>query len=350
MGTIEEIINLGSEKNATDIHICAGRPVQYRLQGILNSLNDQSLSPELTKNYAKSLAGENIYKQLEEDLSVDFAKTVGDGVRIRCNIYKESGNYACAIRILPKDIPSVEGLLIPLKVLEISKKTKGLILVTGPTGHGKTTTLASIIDGINQGEKKHIITLEDPIEYLHYHKNSIVNQREIGIDVKTFGSGLRDSLRQDPDIIMVGEMRDCETIATALTAAETGHLVFGTLHTMDCASTISRIVDVFPPDQQEQIRVMLADVIECVVSQRLVPLIDGTRQGVHEVMTATPAIRSLIRDNKVFQIYSQIQISQKDGMQTMEDSLLEVYKKGLGKKSELLKFSNNPEALERKMM
>lgn len=349
MGTIEEIIILGNQHNATDIHICVGRPIQYRIQGALTNLSETMICHQLAERYAKELAGEIIFQQVKKDLSGDFAKTIGDELRIRCNIYKEKGNFACAIRILPKEIPNARSLLIPGKVLELSKKTKGLILVTGPTGHGKTSTLASIIDGINQKEKKHIITLEDPIEYVYSHKNSIINQREIGVDAKTFASGLKDSLRQDPDIIMVGEMRDCETIATALTAAETGHLVLATLHTMDCASTISRIVDVFPPDQQAQIRVMLADVIECVISQRLVSRLDGTRQGVHEVMTATPAIRSLIRENKTFQIYSQMQISQKDGMQTMDDSLLDAYNKGQFKKEELLKHSNNPEQLARKM-
>ncbi|MFI3141188.1 MAG: PilT/PilU family type 4a pilus ATPase [Clostridia bacterium] len=346
---INEIINIGSQMKASDIHLCVGRNIQYRVQGNLVCVQEEILQSSDVEQYARSLTDETLFEKIDQDLSVDFAKTIGNQVRIRCNIYKTNGNYACAIRILPHEIPSCESLDIPQSVIDISNKTKGLVLVTGPTSHGKTTTIASLINRINENENKHIITLEDPIEYVHTHKKSIVNQREIYSDAHSFASGLRAALRQDPDVILVGEMRDCETISTALTAAETGHLVLATLHTMDCATTINRIIDVFEPAQQAQIRVMLADVIECIVSQRLVPLKDGTRAAVYEVMTATSAIRNLIRENKTFQIYSQIQISRKDGMQTLDESLINLYNTGLVEKNELLKISTDPVSLQRKM-
>ncbi|MFI3115303.1 MAG: PilT/PilU family type 4a pilus ATPase [Clostridia bacterium] len=348
MQSINEIIKNASDINASDIHICVGRSVQYRVGGNLKSANSIELKPEDVENYAKSLVEPNIFD--ESQLSMDFAKTIDDYIRIRCNIYKEKGNFACAIRILPLDVPCPKSLFLPKTVIDIADKTRGLVLVTGPTGHGKTTTLAGITNYINENYNKHIITLEDPIEYVHSHKKSIINQREIGIDANTFDTGLRDALRQDPDIILVGEMRDTKTIETALTASETGHLVLATLHTMDCATTISRIVDVFPAEKQAQIRVMLADVIECIISQRLVTLKDGSRRAVYEVLTATSAVKSLIRENQPFQLYSQMQISKKDGMKTLDESLFDMYKTGLAEKEELIKLSLNPVELERKMI
>lgn len=347
MMTITKLIQQGKELNASDIHICVGNYVQYRIKGTLVNLNNIILEEQEVKAYMRDLMDERLMEKLKNNLSVDFATTIDGDIRIRCNIYKAGGNYSCAIRILPYQIPTCDSLFIPNSIIDSSKKAKGLILVTGATSQGKSTTLAALIGRINQKDKKHIITLEDPIEYVHTPQSSVVNQREIGFDTLSFSSGLRDALRQDPDIILVGEMRDCETISTALTAAETGHLVLATLHTMDCASTISRIIDVFPPSQQNQISVMLADVLECVIAQKLILLKDESRRAVFEIMTGTAAIRSLIRDNKTFQLYSQMQMSSKDGMQTMDQSLLSLYKTGLVEVSNLLEAANDSAWLEK---
>lgn len=345
---VNEIIEQGANIGASDIHICVGKAIQFRVHGALQSFGQEEITGEEVKRLVQDLAGEELFQEAEKNMSVDFSKTVG-GVRIRSNVFKDKGNYACAIRIVMSQVASCESLGVPESIMKIKDKSKGLLLVTGPTSHGKSTTLAALINEINESQSKHIITLEDPIEYVHEHKMSLINQREIGIDAVSFPSGLRDALRQDPDLILVGEMRDCETISTALTAAETGHLVFATLHTMDCAGTVSRVVDVFPAEQQAQIRVMLADVIEGIVSQRLIPLKDGRRCAVHEVMIATPAIRSLIRENKQSQLYSQIQISQRDGMQTLDESLLRLYMTGMAEASVLLEHAHDVVWLERKM-
>lgn len=331
---INKIILEAVKQKSSDIHICVGQCVKFRVFGELKSQNEHvKLSEREVENFIEDLVGKETLEKIE--YSLDFAKEIDKIARIRCNIYRERGNFACAIRIVSREIPSCDDIKIPKSLVKKSEKNKGLILVTGPTGHGKSTTLGSLIGRINENFCKHIITLEEPIEFFHEHKNSLINQRELGVDIPSFPQGLKDALRQDPDIILVGEMRDVETISTALTSAETGHLVMSTLHTMDCASTISRVVDVFPVDGQSQIRLMLADVIEAIVSQRLVKLKDGTRCAVYEVMTATPAIRSLIRENKAHQIYSQMQLSAKDGMQTLDESLIELYKTGNVDKAEL---------------
>lgn len=346
---INEIIKHASKINGTDIHICVGRCIQTRVQGTLISIEDKILDEVDVNELIKSLVDEYTFKRIYEEFSIDFAKTINNEIRIRCNIYKEKGNLACAIRILPNIIPSCEELFVPQSVIDISNKRKGLILVTGPTGHGKTTTLAALINKINQNKNKHIITLEDPIEYVHIHNKSTVTQREIGVDVSSFPTGLRDALRQDPDIILIGEMRDCETIQTAITAAETGHLVLATLHTIDCATTISRIIDIFPVEKQAQIRIMLAEVLECIVSQRLISLNDGTNRAVFEVMTSSSAVKNIIRENKPYQLYSQIQLGQNFGMQTLDDSLLDVYKQNVAKKTTLLSLAYEPVLLEKRM-
>lgn len=342
---IETVIKKAEALCASDIHICAYDRIRYRVRGELILDDGAPLTPEDTKRFAFSLLDEK-----DEALqSVDLAKTMKDGLRIRCNIYKERGNIALAIRLLPSDIPSCEELGIPESVIANAKKSKGLILVTGPTSHGKTTTLAALTNMLNSLYSLHIITLEDPIEYIHSPKRSMVNQREVGKDSPSFSVALRDSLREDPDVILVGEMRDCETISTALTAAETGHLVMATLHTTGCAATVSRIVDVFPPEQQFQIRVMLAEVLNCIVCQKLIPLNDGTRKAAFEVMTATPAVCSLIREGKPHQLYSQMQISKDSGMQTMDESLLSLYNAGVADKMTVLRNGSDPAWLSCRM-
>lgn len=343
---INDIIREAEKMNASDIHMCVGQCIKFRVLGELLSHNqEEQVSKKDIERYILELAGEEVFEKLE--YSIDFAKEIENEVRIRCNVYKERGNIACAIRIVKNEIPTCKKLKIPKSIIEATEKSRGLVLVTGPTSHGKSTTLGSLINRINENFSKHIITLEEPIEYYHEHKKSVINQRELGVDIPSFPVGLRDALRQDPDVILVGEMRDVETISTALTAGETGHLVMSTLHTMDCASTISRIVDVFPAEKQSQIRLMLADVIEVIVSQRLVNLKDGTRCAVYEVMTATPGIRSLIRENKSHQIYSQMQLGSKDGMQTLDESLVELYKTGKVEISELYSICRDKAWLER---
>ncbi len=338
MNTIDiyKIIDDGVRRDASDIHICVGDRIRFRVQGALQYAETPVLQPDDTQHIARQLAGERLSGKGDLPQSLDFARTTADGVRIRCNLYQEKGSYACAVRILPLHIPTCEALDIPQSVVDAAERTKGLILVTGPTSHGKTTTLAALTDRLNALRSMHIITLEDPIEYVHSHKKSIVNQREIGTDAPSFSSALRDALREDPDVILVGEMRDTETIATALTAAETGHLVLATLHTTSCAATVSRVIDVFPPEQQPQIRVMFAEVLSCIVSQKLIPLRDGTRRAAYEVMTGTPAVCSLIRENKPHQLYSQIQIGRTHGMQTLDESLLSIYKSGCADRGVIL--------------
>lgn len=343
---INDIIKDALNLNASDIHICVGQCIKFRVFGELLSHNQNfRLTSKDVESYILELASPEALEKME--YSFDFAQDLENGARIRCNIYKERGNLACAIRIISKEIPSCKKLNIPKSLIKSSEKNRGLILVTGPTSHGKSTTLSALINHINENFCKHIITLEEPIEFFHDHKNSLINQRELGVDIPSFPVGLRDALRQDPDLILVGEMRDVETISTALTAGETGHLVMSTLHTMDCASTISRVVDVFPSNKQLQIRIMLADVLEAIVSQRLVNLKDGTRCAVYEVMTATPAIRSLIRENKSHQIYSQMQLGSNDGMQTLDESLLKLYKTGNVCTSELYSICRDKAWLER---
>ena len=278
----------------------------------------------------QELSGEKNFKRLEEYGECDFSVTIETGERFRVNTYKQKGNYAIAIRTITAKIPEFETLGLPEVLKKFTEKHKGLVLVTGPTGSGKSTTLASLIDIINKTQQKHIITLEDPIEYVHNHKNSLVNQREIGEDTESFNSALRAILRQDPDVILIGEMRDPETISIALTAAETGHLVFSTLHTIGAAKTIDRIVDIFPSERQQQIRTQLSTVCEGIISQQLVPTIDGRRRVVSlEVMVPNSAIRNLIRENKTYQIQNIITTSNKQGMQSMDQGLINLYTQGL---------------------
>lgn len=322
---LKEAIGLG----ASDIHITTNSPPIVRIKGKLINLSNDVVTKEIAQDLTKQIAKKERFEKIEVIGEVDFSVSLDDGTRFRVNAYKQKGNYALAIRVINIIIPSFEELNLPLSIATFTQKNKGLVLVTGPTGSGKSTTLASLIDVINKNRQTHIITLEDPIEYVHNHKKSIVNQREIGSDSKSFQSALRATLRQDPDVILIGEMRDTETISIALTAAETGHLVFSTLHTIGAAKTIDRIVDSFPSNQQQQIRTQLSTVCEGIISQQLLLTKDGNKRiAATEVMICTPAIRNLIRDNKSYQIQNAMQTGLNKGMHTMDQDLIKLYNEG----------------------
>lgn len=345
-----ELLCIGIDKNASDVHLTVGLPPTFRIDGQLVSLIEDKLTPDDTLDLVKQALDEKRLNKLNEDGEIDFSYSIPSVGRFRVNVFRQRGTYAMVLRIIPLDIPSMNELGIPPVVNELSRLPRGLILVTGPTGSGKTTTLASIINKINTERRCHIITLEDPLEYLHKHKKSIVNQREIGSDTHSFANGLRGALREDPDVILVGEMRDLETISIAITAAETGHLVLSTLHTNGAAKTIDRIVDVFPPYQQQQIRVQLSAVIEAVISQQLLPKATGSgRVAAHEIMLATPAIRNLIREGKNHQIDTSIQTSGALGMQTMDTSLINLYKRGLITKETAISQAYNMDEVKKKI-
>jgi len=325
----EEMLRLAHSKQASDIHITVNSPIIFRIHGELMPINDELLKPIDTLELAKQFMNEEQYVALQQNGDVDFSHGVAGLARFRINAYKQRGSVGLAIRIVPSRIPSMEELRLPRMASEFARKPQGLLLVTGPTGSGKSTTLASIIDHLNRTENAHIITLEDPIEFIYDHKKSMVNQREVGLDTPSFSDGLRAALRQDPDIVLVGEMRDLETISTAISAAETGHLVFGTLHTADAPQTIDRIIDVFPPAMQAQIRIQLAAVLLGVISQRLLPKSDGQgRTAAFEVLVNTPAVSNLIRTEKIYQIRSVMQTGKALGMQTMEYALRELVQQG----------------------
>ena len=334
---IFKLLEIGVELGASDIHITVDSPPIARVKGSFIKLREENLSKEDTFEMAKEITGPKKFKILEEHGEVDLSVSIKTGDRFRVNAYKQKGNYAIAIRTITSQIPTFKTLGLPDVVASFAEKHKGLVLVTGPTGSGKSTTLASLIDIINSTQERHIITLEDPIEYVHNHKKGIVNQREIGNDTDSFNAALRAALRQDPDVILVGEMRDPETVSIALTAAETGHLVFSTLHTVGSAKTIDRIVDMFPAEQQQQVRTQLSTVCEGVISQQLIKTIDGrNRVAALEVMVTTPAIRNLIRENKTYQIQNIIQTSSKIGMQSMDQELVNLFRQGKISKESVL--------------
>ncbi|WP_134700011.1 type IV pilus twitching motility protein PilT [Ammoniphilus sp. YIM 78166] len=328
-----DIIGLLKEaqaRGASDLHLTIGKAPVFRINGMLIPLGECSCTPDWTESVARDLMNEGQFEQLLIKGECDFSFGVAGISRFRINAYRQRGSISLAIRTIAQDIPPIDRLGIPPVVRQLAERHQGLLLVTGPTGSGKSTTLASVVDYINQSFSKHIITLEDPIEYLHGHKKSIVDQREIGTDTSTFSTGLRSALRQDPDVILVGEMRDLETISTAISAAETGHLVLATLHTSDAPQTIDRIIDVFPPAQQQQIRVQLAGNLAAVISQRLLPAMDGSqRMAAFEVMINNTAIANLIRQEKVHQIKSMMQTGMQQGMITMEQSLRMLMNKGI---------------------
>jgi twitching motility protein PilT len=325
MVAIVDYMKLAHQRNASDIHITVNAPVAFRIHGELQSADDRVLKPEDTLAMARELLTGEQYEEFLEQGDLDLSYEIPGVSRFRINLYRQKGYVGLTIRLIPTRIPSVEELGLPGIAVELARKPQGLVLVTGPTGSGKSTTLAALIDDINAYRQEHIITLEDPIEFLHPHKKSIVNQREVGSDTESFARGLRAALRQDPDVILVGEMRDLETISTAITAAETGHLVFGTLHTADAPQTIDRIIDVFPTGSQQQIRIQLASVLLGIIAQRLLPTADGRgRVAAMEVLVNTPAVANLIRSEKVHQVRSMMQTGKAQGMQTMDNALREL--------------------------
>jgi twitching motility protein PilT len=350
MITIEQLLEEATRRKASDVHITVGVPPILRIHGKLKYLEYDRLTPEAAHQLIRPLMTEDSKRKFEELGEIDFSYSLPRLARYRVNVFSQRGSIAAAIRLVDSVIPQPEKLGIPRSVVELQTKKRGLILVTGPTGSGKSTTLASIIDQVNKNRNAHVITLEDPIEYLHKHNRSIVNQREVGVDSQSFSNALRASLRQDPDVILVGEMRDLETISTAITAAETGHLVLSTLHTNSAASTIDRVIDVFPPHQQQQIRVQLSTVLVSIISQQLIPTYDmNGRVAAFEVLHANQAIRNLIRENKTHQITSILQTSRNVGMQTMDESLLNLCKEGVISREQALIFAADPATLERRI-
>ena len=350
---LDQVLNMAFDKNASDIHLTAGKPVVLRIDGELIETDGPIMTPQDVEEFAYPLFSDNarLKEEFDKTGEIDFSFSLKGKSRLRVNVFRQRGSMALAMRLLPMRIPAPEELGLPESVKEFCHLKRGLVLVTGATGSGKSTTLASLVNLINEKYKKHIITLEDPIEYLHRHKNSVVNQRELGSDTQSYANALRAALRQDPDVVLVGEMRDLETIATAITAAETGHLVFSTLHTNSAPETIDRIVDVFPPYQQQQIRVQLANVIEGVISQQLIHR-DGEagRVAAFEVMIANPAIRNLIRENKAYQLTSQIQISKRDGMQTMDDALFNLYVSGNISANDCVHYAQDTVAMAKRVI
>ncbi len=358
---VEEIITQAAKLSAADVHITVGRPPIVRSHGDLYPADElldkldvlrpgeiRPLTPEDTDDLARQLMTPEQYLKFREKGELDFSFSVPGVTRVRVNVFKQRNSVAIVMRLLSTRIPTFQELGLPEVLGYLARRPDGLVLVTGPTGSGKSTTLAAMIDLINREKRLHIITLEDPIEYLHKHNKSIVNQREIGQDTESFATALRAALREDPDVILVGEMRDLETIATALTAAETGHLVLATLHTASAAETIDRIVDVFPPAQQEQIRVQLANTLEGIVSQQLIPRIDRPGRVVAvEILIATPAIRNLIREGKTHQIPSLLQTGARYGMQTRDMALRSLYQRGIISREEVLNRAVDPESILR---
>lgn len=350
MITLDELLTAAKEHEASDVHISVGVPPKMRVNGALVDMNYPKLFPDDTKAIILPVLSETQSEILNKKGEVDFSYSIPNVGRYRVNAYKQRGTVSAAIRLVGTIIPKPVDLGIPKSVVDLINRQRGLVLVTGPTGSGKSTTLASILDQVNETKEKHIITLEDPIEYLHSHKKSMVNQREIGTDSNSYATALRAALREDPDVILVGEMRDLETISIAITAAETGHLVFSTLHTTGAASTIDRVIDVFPPHQQQQIRVQLAMVLECVVSQQLIAKDrQKGRVAAFEVMHNTVAIKNLIRENKTYQINSMMQTSKQIGMQTMDDCLYDLYMAGQISAESALNYAQDSQAMTRRL-
>lgn len=347
---ITQILSTAKMAGASDVHFTVGIPPKMRVNGDLISMEGNRLLPPDTAELAEQILSEKQMEIFKERGELDMAYAIRDLGRYRVNVYHQRGSVAMAFRLVGTEIPSPEKLGIPDSVMNLAQRKHGLVLVTGPTGSGKSTTLATLIDRINKTRDAHVITLEDPIEYLHQHQMSIVNQREIGIDSGSYAAALRAALREDPDVILVGEMRDFETISVAITAAETGHLVLSTLHTIGAASTVDRVIDVFPPHQQQQIRIQLSNVLEAVVSQQLIPTADGRgRVAAFEVMHVNHAIRNLIREGKTHQITSFIQTNRKLGMITMDDAIMQLYYNGKIDRDEAIDFAQDVEGMKIKI-
>ncbi len=350
MATVTDLLKATLELGASDLHLTVGRPPMYRIDGALRDNGGEMLNRDQTEALAYSIMTEKQKNKFEKNNEVDFsfgAKGIG---RFRANVYRQRGQCAVALRYIESQAKTFEDLNLPQIVKDLMNRPNGLILVTGPTGSGKSTSLAAMIDHLNEVRHEHILTIEDPIEFVHNHKNCMVNQREIMQDTESFASALKVALRQDPDIVLIGEMRDLETIQAALTIAETGHLTFGTLHTNSAAKSISRIIDVFPANQKSTIRAQLSMVLEAIVSQTLIPKISGGRVIATEVLVANDAIRSLIRDDKMHQIPGIMEIGQKDGMHTMNSDLARLYNDRQITLTDAISKSPNPEALQRLLL
>lgn len=345
MITLRQLLEDMVKMEASDLHLTVGSPPVVRVDGKLIKMQHDTLTPDMTKKLAYSIMNEKQRLKFETSSELDLSFGIENLSRFRCNAFMQRGNVAVALRQIPYRVRTFEELGLPKVVSEFSRLPRGLVLVTGPTGSGKSTTLAAVIDTINRERQCHIITVEDPIEYLHRHQASIVNQREVYSDTQSFAAALKYALREDPDVVLIGEMRDLETIEAALNISETGHLAFATLHTNSTAESINRIIDVFPTNQQEQVRISLSFSLQAVISQCLIPRIGGGRVLGLEIMVCTPAIRALIRDDKVHQIYSMIQSGQKYGMKTMNQSLADLYNSGKVSLADAMSFSSNIQEL-----
>lgn len=347
---ISEILEEAKNRGASDIHLAPGTQVMFRIDGKLVKMSEEKIKPFEIEGLIEPMMSEKQKKELENAGELDFAYSIPGFQRIRVNVFRQRGTYALEIRLLSFEVPEPEVLGIPQSVIDLTAKKRGLVLVTGAAGSGKSTTLASLIEVIAQNYEKTIITLEDPIEYLHQHNKSMVLQREIGYDSKSYASALRAALRQDPDVILVGEMYDTDTISTAITAAETGHLVFSSLHTSSTASAIERLIDVFPPYQQQQIRVQLSGVLEGVIAQQLLPKQNQAgRSAAFEVMLANPMIRNLIREGKIHQIPTVLQTARKEGMIIMDDAIYDLYMKSYIDSETAISYAQDPNSMRQKV-
>src|SRR5256885_10954371 len=349
--SMSDLLQLVVSEGASDLHLRVGIPPTIRVHGILHRVEGPTLAPEDTEELMRSITSEDHIQHVRERGGDDYGFAFGEAARFRVSAFKEKGNFAMVLRQIPSKLLTMEQIGLPPSVRELLYKPRGLILVTGPTGSGKTTTLASMINIINEErDDAHLITIEDPIEYYHKHKKSVVTQREVNVDVPNFAEALRRALRQDPDVILVGELRDLETMEAAITAAETGHLVFGTLHTTGAAKTIDRIVNAFPTNQQEQIRIQLSTVLQAVISQLLIPRIDTPgRVAIFEIMVNTPSVASPIRDNKTFRINSDIQTGAKYGMVTLDSFLLDKYQQAMISQEDVITKSQDPVTVQSKL-
>ncbi len=349
--TLDELLVEALEKKASDVHLTVALPPMMRINGKLQAMREFVLMPDSTEKLCSAMLNPKQRKELDEKGEVDFSYGIPNVSRFRVNIFRQRKSIAAAIRIIMTDIPTIDSLKLPGILKELALKPRGLILVTGPTGSGKSTTLAAMIDYINKNQSNHIITLEEPIEYLHKHQKSMINQREIGDDSLSFAASLRAALREDPDVILVGEMRDLETISTAISAAETGHLVMSTLHTTSAAQTVDRIIDVFPPYQQTQIRVQLASILQGIISQQLLPTADNQgRVAALEILLGTDAVRNTIREGKVQQLQSYIQTGLKKGMLSMDFSLAQLVRQSKISNSTASMVCQDRETLQRYLM
>jgi twitching motility protein PilT len=348
--SMSDLLQLVVSEGSSDLHIRVGAPPVIRVHGILHRVEGPSLAPEDTEELMRSITSEEHIQHVRERGGSDFGFAFGDMARFRVSVFKEKGNFGLVLRQIPNKLLTMEQIGIPPSAKEMLYKPRGLVLVTGPTGSGKTTTLASMINIINEErDEAHIITIEDPIEYYHKHKKSLINQREIGIDVPDFPEAIRRALRMDPDIILVGEMRDLATIQAAVTAAETGHIVFGTLHTNSAEGTVNRIIDVFPKEQQDQIRTQLSVAIIGVLAQGLLPRKPKGMVAAYEMLVVTPAISNLIRENKTYRINSSIQTGRKHGMILLDDSLFNLWRQGLVEEEEVIQKSHKPNDLKERI-